>query len=105
MCDSILNNIESISKLAWNEIRPNICPFLNYHFIEALEKSKSVGTESGWNPLYFKTTKSGKTAILPCYIKNNSSRSFFILSKAKPQCDRSSKVNLYAKNLPGWWNW
>jgi len=46
--------------------------FLNYRFLQGLEKSHSIGKETGWKPLYLAKLDSAKKGILYFFEKRNS---------------------------------
>jgi predicted N-acyltransferase len=49
-------------------------PFLSYHFLSALETSKSVGGRTGWQPqhLLVQAAEGTLLAAAPCYLKSHS---------------------------------
>jgi len=67
---SLHTTITSISKEFWDKAASNSSPFLQYDFFFALEKSFSIGQNSGWIPLYFMDDVN--QAILYAFVKNHS---------------------------------
>ena len=57
-----------ISKSDWDKHRPASNPFLNFEFLEALIKSGSVKTETGWTPAFILKD----TGALMSFIKTHS---------------------------------
>lgn len=48
-----MSKIEQISDSHWAELLPKSSPFLKKSFLSALERSQSIGSSAGWQPLYF----------------------------------------------------
>jgi predicted N-acyltransferase len=57
-----------ISKPQWDKHQPESNPFLNYEFIDALIKSQSVKTETGWTPAFLENDY----GILMSFVKTHS---------------------------------
>ena len=72
------NSIEEFSEKQFLELSSSIdSPFLQYQFLHALEKSKSVSIDNGWEPSHFtKTEKDNIVGFVPLYKKYNSSGEF-----------------------------
>ena len=48
-------------------------PFISYDFLDALEKSKSVGENTGWLPYHLAAIRKNKLiGAVPLYLKSNS---------------------------------
>src|ERR671917_122214 len=47
-----LDGIERADKAAWRALEPQDFPFLDFEFLRALERSGSIGSPSGWSPVY-----------------------------------------------------
>lgn len=48
-------------------------PFISYDFLDALEKSKSVGENTGWLPYHLAAIRKNKLiGVVPLYLKSNS---------------------------------
>ena len=45
------SSLNEINKSEWNECVGDDHPFLQYEFLNALEKSKSANTKTGWQPI------------------------------------------------------
>ena len=72
------NSISKINEEQWQLLNDN-CPFLDYHFLLALEKTECVNQKTGWMPyilvLQNSTEDSSDNSIqgvLLCYIKSHS---------------------------------
>lgn len=57
-----------ISKSKWKSHQPQVNPFLNFEFLDALVKSGSVKTETGWTPAIIENTN----GLLLSFIKTHS---------------------------------
>jgi len=47
-------------------------PFMRPEFLDALEQSKSVGAESGWQPIHLSLQSEHGTGFMPLYLKQHS---------------------------------
>ncbi|MDR2662976.1 MAG: GNAT family N-acetyltransferase, partial [Treponema sp.] len=62
---------------AGSQPKPEILPFLEWEWLEALETSGSAGPESGWHPLHLSLWKGDKLlAAAPLYLKYHSDGEF-----------------------------
>lgn len=67
------NSISGIDKEQYNAIVDSQNPFLEYEFLEALEKSGCVGPKTTWNPRYIVLEEGGKiVGALTSYIRLDS---------------------------------
>ena len=67
------SSLDLIDKNKWNTCIGNDHPFLQYEFLNALEKSGSATTKTGWQPYHYIEKKNEEIiAICPLYIKNHS---------------------------------
>ena len=67
------SSLNLIDKKKWNTCIGNDHPFLQYEFLNALEKSGSATTKTGWQPYHYIEKKNEEIiAICPLYIKNHS---------------------------------
>ena len=67
------SSLDSIDKNKWNGCVGNDHPFLQYEFLNALERSGSATTKTGWQPHHYIEIENNKIiAICPLYIKNHS---------------------------------
>ncbi|MFT4938272.1 MAG: putative N-acyltransferase [Paraglaciecola sp.] len=68
-----ISNIEQIKHSQWDELAKSAGPFLQYNFLHALENSKSVCLETGWQPQHLVIYQEKEViGILPLYIKTHS---------------------------------
>jgi len=71
----ILHNINEMDAELWdscNAARP-YNPFLTHKFLNALESSGSVSTETGWQPFHIVVEQNEVLiGVVPLYIKNHS---------------------------------
>lgn len=65
-----LTSILNIPRKLWEKAASGSSPFLQYDFFYALEKSGSIGQESGWTPLYF--VDETEPAIFYSFVKDHS---------------------------------
>ncbi len=67
------SSLDSIDKNKWNICIGNDHPFLQYEFLNALEKSGSATTKTGWQPYHYIEKENNEIiAICPLYIKSHS---------------------------------
>ena len=67
------SSLSLVNKNKWNACIGNDHPFLQYEFLNALEKSGSATVKTGWQPYHFiEKDKEEITAICPLYIKSHS---------------------------------
>lgn len=65
--------IQEINRSDWDQLAKPHYPFLQYDFLWALEESKSVCAETGWQPFHLQIKKEDKTiGLMPLYIKTHS---------------------------------
>ena len=72
-----LESIDEVSAHEWNQCVPSDCPYLRHEFLNALEQSKCVSDETGWQPIHIVLRKSNSpdspvVAALPLYLKFHS---------------------------------
>ncbi len=69
-----IDNISSIKKSDFDELTQSLeSPFLNYDFLHALEVSKCVTSDNGWQPMHLASIKNKKlNGYIPLYLKDNS---------------------------------
>lgn len=72
-----VRSIAEIGRAAWdacaNPPSEPYNPFISYDFLSALEDSKSVGREAGWEPLHLALAEQGRVAgVAPLYLKSHS---------------------------------
>lgn len=67
------DNIEGIAKQDWNNLISTQCPFVQYDFFVALEKSQSASNKQGWTPNHLiASVNNNIKAIMPLYLKSHS---------------------------------
>ncbi|MDO9478434.1 MAG: GNAT family N-acetyltransferase, partial [Pseudohongiella sp.] len=65
--------ISDLDASAWNALVVNQSPFLQHGFLLALEQSRSVCVETGWEPCHVAVFQQGQLiAAIPLYIKHHS---------------------------------
>ena len=69
-----ISSLGDIDPNEWDALVPDAHPFLLHAFLLALEESRSVGADTGWEPLYLtaRTQEGALVAALPNYVKYNS---------------------------------
>ena len=72
-----VEGLDQIDQNEWNRLIDKDFPFLRYEFLYALERSKSVSKETGWEPYHCVMTseEGGKRALIavaPQYLKHHS---------------------------------
>src|SRR3712207_1963691 len=68
-----LFSIEPVQRAAWRALEPPDFPFFDYEFLQALEHSGSVGSTSGWSPVYLLCKGGGCLLGALClYVKTDS---------------------------------
>lgn len=77
----ILQDIDAIDPVAWNRCanpaRGEYNPFLDHHFLSALERSGSVSAETGWQPFHVVLSApdggpNDAVGVVPMYLKAHS---------------------------------
>ncbi|MFT5521533.1 MAG: putative N-acyltransferase, partial [Enterobacterales bacterium] len=68
------NSINQFDQKSWDALNINKNPFLNYHFLNALESSASVSTETGWEVVHLGwfDQEGVLQAAMPQYYKTHS---------------------------------
>lgn len=68
-----INTLSEVDPAEWNALCPSANPFLDYRFLHALEKSKCVGDDTGWQPYHLVIeARDSLVAAVPGYIKTHS---------------------------------
>lgn len=73
--DAVLRTETSIAAIgpAWRALDGPAAPFLSFDFLDALERSGSVGTKTGWSPMHAVLERGGAVAAAaPLYLKTHS---------------------------------
>ena len=69
----IHRKVDEVPSDKWNRLNLTNYPFIQHSFLDALEKSNSVGPNSGWAPVHLGLWNHNElTALLPAYIKYHS---------------------------------
>jgi predicted N-acyltransferase len=68
-----LRGIEDVDRETWRTLEPPEFPFFDFEFLRALERSKSIGRRSGWEPAYLMCKEGGRVLGALClYLKSDS---------------------------------
>lgn len=68
-----IRNLDQVDPKAWNHLIKKDFPFLSYDFLHALEQSKSVTKQTGWEPKHCTIYDQGTlVAVAPQYVKQHS---------------------------------
>ncbi len=69
-----ISGIGEVDAGAWRTLEPRDFPFFDLEFLEALERSRSIGPASGWSPAYLLCEDDGGGVLgaLPVYLKTDS---------------------------------
>ena len=69
----LIDAIERVGEAAWRALEPPNFPFFDYEFLDALEKSGSVGPGTGWSPVHLVCESEGRlVGAMPLYLKTDS---------------------------------
>ncbi|WP_100655767.1 GNAT family N-acetyltransferase [Alteromonas flava] len=74
----VLKSVPSIrhcNRARWNELTTELPPFLHYDFLQLLETSSSVGSDTGWLPNYLivvEQESEREVAYIPAFLKEHS---------------------------------
>ncbi|HEX2729412.1 MAG TPA: GNAT family N-acetyltransferase [Rubrobacteraceae bacterium] len=69
----LIDAVEQVGEAAWRPLEPPDFPFFDYEFLDALEKSGSVGTRTGWSPVHLVCEGGGQlVGAMPLYLKTDS---------------------------------
>src|SRR5919107_1454938 len=68
-----VRGIEDVDREGWRNLEPQQFPFFDFEFLQALERSRSIGGRSGWSPVYL-VCKEGHRVLgaLCLYLKTDS---------------------------------
>ena len=68
-----VTRISAIDPAAWDRLAPAGNPFLGHAFLDALEASKSVSDQTGWQPFHLVVEEGSRlVAAVPLYLKSHS---------------------------------
>ncbi len=75
---TVSRSMASIDRKAWNALAiPRPSPFLEWEWLDLLERSGSVRPENGWLPLHMTLSREGRLmAAAPLYLKSHSEGEF-----------------------------
>jgi uncharacterized protein len=69
----LIESVEEVGETAWRPLEPQEFPFFDYEFLDALERSRSVGRGSGWEPVHLVCESGGRlVGAMPLYLKTDS---------------------------------
>src|SRR4028118_1591635 len=69
----LVDAVERVGAGAWRPLEPPDFPFFDYEFLDALERSGSVGRGSGWSPVHLVCEADGQlVGAMPLYLKTDS---------------------------------
>jgi len=90
--------IQEIPKIIWNNfLKENSTPFYKWDWLNALERSKSVSTKYGWQPLFLSAwSENDLIACAPLYLKSHSYGEF-IFDNAFVQLAQDMGLQYYPK--------
>ena len=74
---SVLSGVAEVSAIAWDALVDDDDPFLEHAFLAALERSGSVGPDTGWEPRIL-VARQGEELVgaVPLYLKDDSMGEF-----------------------------
>ena len=69
----LVDAVEQVGGAAWRPLESQDFPFFDYEFLDALERSGSVGPGSGWSPVHLVCERDGQlVGAMPLYLKTDS---------------------------------
>jgi predicted N-acyltransferase len=70
----VLERVDEVDRDAWNALEGTRQPFLRHEFLSALERTRCVGGETGWQPRHLTVhDAAGRLAgAMPLYVKHHS---------------------------------
>lgn len=69
----LVDAVERVGEAPWRALEPPDFPFFDYEFLDALEKSGSVGRGTGWSPVHLVCESGGQlVGAMPLYLKTDS---------------------------------
>ena len=69
----LVDAVGSVGLGAWRPLEATGFPFFDYEFLDALERSGSVGRGSGWSPAHLVCEAGGRlVGAMPLYLKTDS---------------------------------
>src|SRR3712207_1449417 len=69
----LVDAVERVGAEAWRPLEAPDFPFFDYEFLDALERSGSVGRGSGWSPAHLVCEADGRlVGAMPLYLQTDS---------------------------------
>jgi predicted N-acyltransferase len=69
----LISGVDAVSALEWDQLAGDDDPFVEHAFLHALERSRSVGRGTGWQPTHvIARDEQGLLGALPLYVKQHS---------------------------------
>ncbi len=97
----VIQRISDVDEVNWNALlEPESGPFVKYAFLDALEKTSCVGTNTGWQiaHLLIENQHSELVGAMPLYLKNHSYGEF-VFDWAWAQAYEQNNMSYYPKAL------
>ena len=96
-----ISGIGGVDAGAWRALEPRDFPFFDLEFLEALERSGSIGRSSGWQPAYLLCEGDGGGVLgaLPVYLKTDSDPLFQFTRQTVRR--RGGRIQLDCDNVHG----
>ena len=96
----VLDNVAEVAAGEWNTLAGGAHPFLRHEFLNALETSKCVSAETGWQPCHLLLLDDEDTTIgaMPLYLKSHS-RGEFVFDWAWASAYQRAGHDYYPKLL------
>jgi predicted N-acyltransferase len=68
-----LSSLAEVPRAAWNALLRDDNPFLDWNYLEGLERSGAVCAATGWQPCHLVVEEAGRLlAAMPLYLKDHS---------------------------------
>ena len=67
-----VGSIAEVDRAAWDGLDHGPSPFLRWGFLRALEESGSIGTRTGWTPVYLLAERGGLVGAVAAFVKTHS---------------------------------
>lgn len=95
----IADGLAQIGARAWNQLVLHDNPFLNWHFLSALEATGSVAPENGWQPFHLCIYEGDElVAAAPSWLKQHS-RGEFVFDWSWADAYHQNQLDYYPKLL------
>ena len=97
MQTQIFHSLDEIHEDLWNQLASPAFPFLEYHFLHALETTNCLGRRTGWMPVYITVWEHHSLeGAMVAYLKDNSYGEY-IFDFAWAQASHAHKIPYYPK--------